>query len=104
MKSYLFIIMKTGLCIVAFLIVYGWFVYSEIKTARKIRQQQRYKDSIVVARLKKKENGLWLCKFFLCGDHLGYFEKQPTSERVKAVVVAYIIQKQLYKLEEFVEE
>lgn len=95
--------MKTGLCIVAFLIVYVWFVYSEIKTARKIRQQ-RYKYSIVVARLKKKENGLWLCKFFLCGDHLGYFEKKPSSERVKAVVVAYNKQKQLYKLEEFVEK
>ena len=96
--------MKTGLCIVAFLIVYGWFVYSEIKTARKIRQQQRYKDSIVVARLKKKENGLWLCKFFLCGDHLGYFEKQPTSERVKAVVVDYDNKLKMYRLQEFVEE
>lgn len=96
--------MKTGLCIVAFLIVYGWFIYSEIRSARKIRQQQRCKDSIVVARLKKEENGLWLCKFFLCGDQLGYFEKRPSSERVKAVVVDYDKQKRLYKLEEFVED
>ena len=96
--------MKTGLCIVAFLIVYGWFIYSEIRTARKIRKQQRCKDNLVVARFKTKENGCWICKFFLCGERLGYFEKQPSSERVRAVVVEFNKQKQLYKLEEFVEE
>ncbi len=96
--------METGLYIVAFLVLYSLYVYNEIRLARKKRRQQQCKDNIVVARLKKEENGLWLCKFFLCGDHLGYFEKQPSSERVKAVVVEYNKQNQLYKLEEFVED
>ena len=62
------------------------------------------KDYTVVARLKKEENGRWLCKFFLCGDHIGYFEKKPSSERVKAVVVDYDKEIKLYKLEELDEE
>lgn len=95
--------MKTILCIVAFLVFYGLCIYSEIRAARKKRRQQHYKNSVVVARLKKEENGLWLCKFFLYGDHLGYFEKQPPSERVKAVVVGYNEKNKLFKLEEFVE-
>ncbi len=69
--------MKTGLCIVAFLIVYGWFVYSEIKTARKIRQQQRYKDSIVVARLKKKKTDFGFANFFFVGIILGILKNSP---------------------------
>ncbi len=95
--------MKTGLCIVAFLVLYSLYVYNEIRVARKKRRQQYYKNGVVVARLKKEENGLWLCKFFLYGDHLGYFEKQPHSERVKAVVVGYNEKNKLFKLEEFVE-
>ena len=96
--------MKIVLFVVAFLLFYIWNIYHEIKLAKKKRQQMKCKDYTVVARLKKEENGRWLCKFFLCGDHIGYFEKKPSSERVKAVVVDYDKEIKLYKLEELDEE
>lgn len=90
----------TSLFIVAFLLFYVWYVYNEIKIARKKRKLMRCKNYTVTARLKKEESGRWLCKFYFCGDHLGYFEKKPSSERVKAIVTEYNKNIGLYKLEE----
>ncbi len=94
----------TSLFIVAFLLFYVWYVYNEIKLAKKKRQQLKCKNYVVTARLKKEENGRWICKFFQYGDHIGYFEEKPSSERVKAVVIDYDNKVKMYKLQEYVED
>ena len=55
---------------------------------------------LVCARVKKQENGRWLCKFFMCGDRVGYLAVKPSSDRVRAVVVGFDDELQLYKLKE----
>lgn len=96
--------MKTLLLILAFLIFYTWYIYNEIRIAKKKKKQQLCKNYVVVARLKKEENGHWVCKFFQCGNHLGYLEEKPSSERVKAIVIDYDKSQKMYKLQEYVEE
>ena len=33
------------------------------------------KSQIVIARVKTEKDGKWICKFFLCGNHSGFFLK-----------------------------
>ena len=46
------------------------------------------------------KDGKWICKFFLCGNHSGFFSQKPSSDRVKALVVGYDEKNNIYKLEE----
>lgn len=56
--------------------------------------------NLVCARVKAQENGRWLCKFFMCGNHMGYLASEPSSDRVTAVVIGFDDELQLYKLKE----
>lgn len=72
-----------------------------VRQAKKHRKYE--KREIVVARIKDEKDGIWLCKFFFCGNHLGYFTSEPSANRVKAYVVGYDEKIGRYLLEEFSE-
>ncbi len=70
------------------------------KIAHIIRRVRMQKRQVVVARVKNFENGVWMCKFFLYGNHVGFFVRKPSGDRVNAYVVGYDEKKQIYKLKE----
>lgn len=90
--------------LLAVIFFYIWYIYNEVRIAKRKKMQQLCKNYVVVARVKKHENGHWVCKFFHCGDHLGYLDEKPSSERIKAIVFDYDQQNRLYKLQEYVED
>lgn len=89
---------KVWLCffgLLAFCIIVLWFRIKEAK--RSIKHNPR---DLVCARVKTQENGRWLCKFFMYGNHMGYLASKPSSDRVMAMVVGFDDELQLYKLKE----
>lgn len=79
----------------AFGIMLLWFRIKKAMNSLKYDSKD-----LVCARVKTQENGRWLCKFFLCGDHMGYLASEPSSDRVTAVVIGFDDELQLYKLKE----
>lgn len=77
------------------------FIYRRIAAA--VRRARKLKRRVVVARVKVEKNGIWVCKFFLYGDHAGFFSHKPSGDRVKAQIVGYDEKNGIYKLEEFKE-
>lgn len=72
-----------------------------VKIAVAVRRARKHRrKEVVIARIKAEKDGVWICKFFLCGDHPGYFTRKPSSDRVKAHVVDYDEKKEVYRLEE----
>ena len=71
-----------------------WYAY------RCAVRERKRNGFTVVARIKKEDNSLWLCKFFFWGDHVGFFRKKPSSDRVQAWVVCYDKNLGMYELEE----
>lgn len=74
------------------------YIYLRIVFA--VRRAKKMKSQIVIARVKTEKDGKWICKFFLCGNHSGFFSQKPSSDRVKALVVGYDEKNNIYKLEE----
>lgn len=92
--------MKALLLLLAFILFGVAVIYFRFKEAK---DKKVFKDGVrVCARFKKFENGKWVCKFFWAGDHMGYMERKPSSERVDAVVVGYDEELKLFQLREFV--
>lgn len=88
--------MKLILWIVILLLLCGFFIYLH-RQEKKKRQMLANK---VLARVKEHRGSIWICKFFDCGDHVGFFSSQPHADRVDAVVVGYDQEKQMYELQE----
>lgn len=73
---------------------------ARIYSAKKNASDAEKRKHQVLARVKEKQNGVWFCKFFFCGDHIGFFRNRPSADRVNAVVVGYDEQMKCFELEE----
>lgn len=71
-----------------------------IYLAKKQAFDAERRRHLVLARVKEKQDGVWFCKFFFCGDHIGFFRNRPSADRVKAVIVGYDERKECFELEE----
>ncbi|MBS4773854.1 MAG: hypothetical protein KHX55_06235 [Proteobacteria bacterium] len=93
--------MEAKSIIVMALFLAAGMAYVALRIAFAIRQARKRRKRVVVARVKNCKDGLWMCKFFLCGDHPGYFTQKPSADRVKARVIGYDEKNRIYRLEEF---
>lgn len=101
--------LQTVLVIVS-IFVFG-FLYLKLrvdwvrKEHRRLKKREyKRKGNYVIARVKKKENGVWLCKFFCNGDHLGYLLRKPSRDRIPALVIDEDKARKCFVLEEIEEE
>lgn len=82
------------------LVIAAIFVLGVITFKIRYNSARKRSRHHVIARVKKQEKGIWLCKFFWCGNHLGYLRRRPSRDRVPAIVVGYDEKRQCYELEE----
>lgn len=96
---------QTALVILS-IFAFGFF-YLKLRIEWAVKEGRRRKNKeylkkgkFVMARVKEKENDVWLCKFFMYGDRLGYLRNQPSEDRVPALIVDYDDKRKRYILEE----
>ena len=92
--------MKLILIAVLIALFCGIFIYLQVIRVRKAQIRKQMLANKVLARVKEHRGSIWICKFFDCGDHVGFFSSQPHADRVEAVVVGYDQEKQMYELQE----
>ncbi len=90
--------LKIWLGFIGFFLLCGFLLWWRIK---QIMDSLVYNPKdVVCARVKREEDGRWMCKFFLNGNHFGYLTSKPSSDRVNALVVGFDEKLQIYKLRE----
>ncbi len=88
----LFLLCSILVCVLRF--------WSAFRNAKKVKRENVKQEAIVLARVKEKRESIWVCKFFKCGNHYGFFREKPKSDRVEAVIVGYDKGTDMYELKE----
>lgn len=87
------------LLLIAFTVLFIRAKISYLKRNPLIIDEKRRKYK-VTARVKRQEQGRWMCKFFDCGNRIGFFKKKPSKLRVDALIVGYDEKMDCFELEE----